>query len=92
MSLQSVGNTLQSAVPLERNPIGTKAQQNENMCPIRSKEAFVLTGFRSDGPTPLCRPRANAIGDNSRPFPLTAVGDFCRRSLLIWKFPWHKQM
>jgi len=36
--------TLQSAVPLERNPIGTKAQQNENMCPIRSKEAFVLTG------------------------------------------------
>ena len=22
------------------------------MCPIRSKEAFVLTGFRSDGPTP----------------------------------------
>jgi len=44
MSLQSVGNTLQSAVPLERNPIGTKAQQNENMCPVRSKEAFVLTG------------------------------------------------
>jgi len=22
------------------------------MCPIRSKEAFVLTGFRADGPTP----------------------------------------
>ena len=39
-----MGNTLQSAVPLERNPIGTKAQQNENTCPIRSKEAFVLTG------------------------------------------------
>ena len=47
-----MGNTLQSAIPLERNPIGTKAQQNENTCPIRSKEAFVLTGFRSDGPTP----------------------------------------
>ena len=47
---------MQSAVPLERNPIGTKAQQNENMCPIRSKEAFVLTGFRSDGPTPLSQP------------------------------------
>ena len=46
-----MGNTLQNAIPLERNPIGTKAQQNENMCPIRSKEAFVLTGFRSDGPT-----------------------------------------
>ena len=42
--LQSVDNTLQSAVPLERYPIGTKAQQNENMCPIRSKKAFVLTG------------------------------------------------
>jgi len=55
MSLQSVGNTLQSAVPLERNPIGTKAQQNENMCPVRSKEAFVLTGFRPDGPTPSMR-------------------------------------
>ena len=52
-----MGNTLQSAVPLERNPIGTKAQQNENTCPIRSKEAFVLTGFRSDGPTPPGRPK-----------------------------------
>ena len=37
--LQSVDNTLQSAVPLERYPVGTKAQQNENMCPIRSKKA-----------------------------------------------------
>jgi len=30
--------------PVERKPARTKAQQNENMCPIRSKEAFVLTG------------------------------------------------
>jgi len=27
--------------------------ENENLCSIRSKTAFVLTGFRSDGTTPF---------------------------------------
>jgi len=71
--LQSVDNTLQSAVPLERYPIGTKAQQNENMCPIRSKKAFVLTGFRSDGPTPDILRQWCAVAVTSSPW------------LFVWK-------
>jgi len=44
---------LVNASPSERNTNRTKARQNENIRPIRLKMAFVLMGFRSDGPTPF---------------------------------------
>jgi len=53
---QTVSSRQPGYGPVERKPVRTKVQQNENMCPIRSKEAFVLTGFRSDGPTPAAEP------------------------------------
>ena len=46
-------------IPLERIPVRTKIpsertpHQNESFRSIRSKNAFVLMGFRSDGPSPI---------------------------------------
>jgi len=47
--------TDQNAVPVERKPSRTKSGQNENLCSIRSKTAFVLTGFRFDWTTPIIK-------------------------------------
>ena len=56
---------------------------------VKSHRWF-LNSFTATGN--LIWPRVNATGDNSQPFPLTAVGNFCRRSYLVTDFAWHKQI